>query len=103
MGEASKPAEPNPLRAFFISLVLSCLGLALLLVGDRGSAAWQQSRQELQALSRQELQLKAENAALATRVEDAEGSKFELEKNARENLGLVKPDDVVFILPAPAK
>ncbi len=92
---------PRPLRAFFISLLVSTFGLGLLLVGDRGTAEWQKAKEESRALKAEIASLEAQNADLRRRIEDTERSDFEFEKNARENLGLVKPDDVVFVLNDP--
>jgi cell division protein FtsB len=89
------------LRAFFLSLVVSSLGLGILLVGDRGSGEWRRAQDESRSVRAQIEALQRENSALARRIQDAETSDFEVEKNARENLGLVKPDEVVFILPEP--
>jgi cell division protein FtsB len=84
------------------SLVVSALGLGVVMVGDRGTAQWRQAREEAQRLRSEIRQLQTENASLALRIADAERNSFELEKNARENLGLVRPDEIVFVLPPAA-
>ncbi|HKB69697.1 MAG TPA: septum formation initiator family protein [Thermoanaerobaculia bacterium] len=96
-----RPA-PNPLRAFAISLVFSAIAFALLLIGDRGTDAWKKAQDDSRALKAQVAELEAGNAAIAARIENAEHNSFELEKDARERMGLVKPDEIVFLLPAPA-
>lgn len=106
MPEANIPTSPSrggprPLRAFFISLLASAFGLGLLLVGDRGTAEWEKAKAESGVLKTQIATLEAQNADLSRRIEDAERNDFEFEKNARENLGLVKPDEVVFVLADP--
>lgn len=106
MPEASPPPStprggPRPLRAFFISLLASAFGLGLLLVGDRGTAEWQKAQEESRALKTQIATLEEQNADLRRRIDDAERNDFEYEKNARETLGLVKPDEVVFVLADP--
>jgi cell division protein FtsB len=95
----SKRSAPNPAKAFFISLLCSSLGLGMLLLGDRGTAAWQRAQEDSRALKKEIATLERSNAALAARTRGAEQGTYELEKNARERLGLVKPDDVVFVLP----
>lgn len=95
---SSRPG-PHPPRAFFVSLLISAFGLAILLVGDRGTAQWQRAKEESRALKAQVASLESENADLEARIADTQKSDFETEKNARENLGLVKPGDVVFVLP----
>lgn len=96
-----RPA-PNPLRAFAISLVFSGLAFALLLMGDRGTDAWKKAQSDSRALKAQIAELEKGNAAIEARIANAENSAFELEKDARERMGLVKPDEIVFLLPAPA-
>jgi len=98
---APRPA-PNPIRTFAISLVFSALAFALLLMGDRGTEAWKKAQADSRALKAQLAELQKGNAAIAARIENAENNTFELEKDARERMGLVKPDEIVFLLPAPA-
>jgi cell division protein FtsB len=99
MSDPARREPPKPLKAFSISLVLSALAFGVLLVGDRGSDAWQRAREEARSLKAEIARLEADNAELSRRVADAEKSDFELEKIAREDLGLVRPDEVVFVLP----
>jgi cell division protein FtsB len=98
---APRPA-PNPLRTFAISLVFSAMAFALLLMGDRGTDAWRKAQSDSRALKAQVAELEAGNAAIRARIDDAEHNTFELEKDARERMGLVKPDEIVFLLPAAA-
>ena len=99
----ARPA-PNPLRSFGISFVFSAIALALLLMGDRGTEAWKKAKADSRALEAQIAELEAGNAAIEKRIGDAENDAFELEKDARERMGLVKPDEIVFLLPErPAK
>jgi cell division protein FtsB len=98
---APRPA-PNPVKSFGISLVFSALALALLLLGDRGTEAWKKSQSDARALKVQIAELEAGNAAIEKRIVDAENDAFELEKDARERMGLVKPDEIVFLLPEKA-
>lgn len=102
---AETPAEPrpapNPLKTFAVSLVFSAIAFALLLMGDRGTEAWKRAQSDSRALKSQIAELDRENAAIQARIADAENNAFELEKDARERMGLVKPDEIVFLLPAP--
>ena len=97
---SSRKNAPSPARAFLISVFCSGLGLGLLLLSDRGTAAWRRAQEESRSLKKEIAALQKENAALSARTHSAERSTYELEKIARERLGLVKPDEVVFILPA---
>ena len=99
---APRPA-PNPLKAFATSLVFSSIAFALLLMGDRGTEAWKRAQSDSRALKTQIAELEAGNAAIEQRIANAEHSAFELEKDARERMGLVRKDEIVFILPAPPR
>jgi cell division protein FtsB len=95
---APRPA-PNPLKAFATSLVFSSIAFVLLLMGDRGTEAWKRAQSDSRALKAQIAELETGNAAIEQRIANAEHNAFELEKDARERMGLVKPDEIVFILP----
>jgi len=97
---APRPA-PNPLKTFVVSLVFSAMAFALLLMGDRGTEAWKKAQSDSRALKAQVAELEAGNAAIQARIDDAEHNTFELEKDARERMGLVKADEIVFLLPPP--
>lgn len=101
MSGAAAGRLPNPWKAFFASLLFSSLGLAILLFGDRGTDAWRKSNDEARRLDLEIARVRAENEALSGRLARMRTDDFELEKNARENLGLVGRDEVVFELPAP--
>jgi cell division protein FtsB len=94
-----RPA-PNPLKTFAVSLVFSSIAFALLLMGDRGTEAWKKAQTDSKALKSQIAELEKGNAEIQARIENAENDAFELEKDARERMGLVKPDEIVFLLPA---
>ncbi|HET7453373.1 MAG TPA: septum formation initiator family protein [Thermoanaerobaculia bacterium] len=94
-----RPA-PNPLKTFAVSLVFSSIAFALLLMGDRGTEAWKKAQIDSRALKAQIAELEKGNAAIQARIENAENDAFELQKDARERMGLVKPDEIVFLLPA---
>ena len=96
-----RPA-PNPFRTFAISLVFSAIAFALLLMGDRGTDAWRKAQSDSRALKAQIAELEKGNAVIDARIADAENNAFELEKDARERMGLVKSDEIVFLLPAPS-
>ncbi len=93
-----RPA-PNPLKAFATSLVFSAIAFALLLMGDRGTEAWKKAQTDARTLKEQIAELQAGNAAIEKRIANAENDAFELEKDARERMGLVKPDEIVFLFP----
>lgn len=91
--------RPNPLKAFFNSLVLSALALGVLLVGDRRAGDWRRAQAELAELEARVGELKSRNFELSRRIAEAGRSDFEAESNARLHLGLARAGDVVFVLP----
>jgi cell division protein FtsB len=97
-------------RAFFRQLALF-LGAAVAIgyfgfhafSGDHGIQAQHQFDAQKQELTAQLATLEAERAALERRVGLMKAAALdpdELEEKSRQMLGLVHPDDVVFILPA---
>jgi cell division protein FtsB len=94
----SRPA-PSPIKSFVTSVVFSAIALALLLIGDRGTEAWKRAQSDSRILKARIKELESGNAAIEKRISDAENSSFELEKGARERMGLVKPGEIVFLLP----
>ena len=97
-----RPA-PSPLKSFGTSLVLSAIAFALLLMGDRGTEAWKKAQADSRTLKARIAELETGNVAIQKRIADAETSTFELEKDARERMGLLKPDEIVFLLPDKAR
>lgn len=78
-------------------LVLMCLGLGAFF-GDRGFLHLKQERARSAALEQDIAALRAENAALATEIHALRSDPRMIEKLAREELGLVHPSEVVFLL-----
>jgi len=99
-------AGPAPERRGFRHLrwaILVVLGLALVsIVGNRGLIRLYHLRQEQAALAREIDQLGAANAALAEEVRALRTDPSRLEAIAREDLGLVKPNELVFQFPSAA-
>jgi len=70
------------------------------LFSDRGGIGeLQQARQRVQNLRNEIQRLEAENARLRADVESAKRSTFAVERIAREDLGLSKKGEVVYMLP----
>ena len=96
---AAPSSRPRPLRSL-VSAVVACLILALALAALKG---W---RDHLEARAR-EARLAGEIAATETRIralerriERLQDDPATLDRVAREELGLVRPDEVVVVLPA---
>jgi len=90
---------PRPLRAFFLSLAGSSVLLALLLLSDRRVLELKRGRAEVRQLDQQIAERRRENEELKAAVEAAAHHDFPAEKVAREELHLVRPDDIVLSYP----
>jgi cell division protein FtsB len=93
------PASPRPLMAFFVSLGASALVLGLLLISDGRVLELKRVREETRQLDAQIEALRKENDELRTSIEAANRRGFPIEKVAREELHLVRPDDIVLLYP----
>jgi cell division protein FtsL len=89
---------PRQLRlAVLVLLVLAAVSV----LGNRGLIRLYQMQQERAALTREIEALGAANAVLADEVQALRSDPSRLEAIAREDLGLVKPGELVFEFPAP--
>ena len=73
-------------------LLLSLLALA----GDRGFFEVYQFQRHLRHVESRIQALEAENERLRAQVTGLRSDPFQIEKLAREDLGLVRPDEIVF-------
>jgi cell division protein FtsL len=73
-------------------LLLSLLAMA----GDRGFFEVYQFNRHLQHVERQIQALEVENERLRKQVTSLRSDPYHIEKLAREDLGLVRPDEIVF-------
>jgi cell division protein FtsB len=94
----------RPLRIILIVLVIL---LAASLPGDRGLIGLIQMQRTRAALARDVERLAATNAALADEVRSLRTDPGRIEAIAREELGLVRPGELVYefrgVPPTPAK
>jgi cell division protein FtsB len=70
--------------------------------GPHGFLVMRHKRQEIQKVNEQIGQLNKENAALEQNVKDLKSDPQTIRKIAREELGLVKPGEIVIKLPVQA-
>jgi cell division protein FtsB len=87
------------------------LGLALFLIlassilnalfGDRGFIEMLKARRELQALEQEISAIQAENQKLLEDIRALKTSPLAIERLAREQLGLVKPDELILLIREP--
>jgi cell division protein FtsB len=99
------PLARRTVRAVFWFLALSLLFNSLF--GDMGLVERFRQKRVLAKLSREVASLRAENARLVTDIDDLRRDPYRIEAIAREELGLVKPGEIVFLFggretPAPS-
>ena len=66
------------------------------MAGDRGFFEVYQFHRHLQHVESRIQTLEAENERLRTQVTGLQSDPYQIEKLAREDLGLVRPDEIVF-------
>jgi cell division protein FtsB len=87
------------MRAWVLGTVIALIALGVGSVfGDRGILNMLGEREKLESL-RSELEgLRAENARLSAEIGDLRTSPRAIERLAREELGLARPDETVFLI-----
>jgi cell division protein FtsB len=101
--EAARAASlaPRPLRSL-VSLVVGAALLALAAAGLKSWRDFERVRAREAALVDSVAASERRIRALERRIESLEGDPAVLDRLAREELGLVRPDEVVIVLPEPA-
>jgi len=102
VSEPQTPASsrgPRPLVAFFLSIVGSAVVLGLLVLSDGRVLELKKARADVRDLDRRVAVLQQENARLRAAVEGARRHDFPAERVAREELQLVRADDLVLLYP----
>jgi hypothetical protein len=94
------PRAPRPFLTFFVSLGASSVLLGMLLLWDHKVLELRNAREEVKRLDLQIAQRAEENETLRLAIEAASRHQFPAEKAAREELHLVRPDDLVLLYPA---
>lgn len=84
---------------FLLALALALGSIAYTLLGPKGSDKQDQLQDELERLRQDNLALAEDNRRLSLEVEALKHRKDYIEKVARDDLGLVRSDEVVFHLP----
>jgi cell division protein FtsB len=98
--EETTRAEPvTGRRAWVLGTAIALLALAVGSVfGDRGILNLMHKRQQVEQLRGELESLRAENVRLASEVVALRASPRAIERLAREQLGLARPDETVFQL-----
>ena len=93
-------ATQATLRAvILLSGVLTVVFLISFFFSDRGIAELQDSRKQVSDLRADIQRLEAENARLRAEIESVKKSTYAVERIAREDLGMSKKGEVVYMLP----
>lgn len=89
----------RPASYVFVSLLLSALFFGIFLVSDRGLLQLRKQRLQIAKAREEVAQLEAGNKRLEAEVAALKNDPRALEKIAREELNLVRPGEVVLLLP----
>jgi cell division protein FtsB len=81
-----------------LSGVLTIVFLISFLFSKEGISELQQARQRVATLQQEIDRLRLENQQLAERINDLRNSTFSVEKIAREDLGMAKPGEIVYVV-----
>ena len=74
-------------------------GIASLFVTGRATSELQQSRKRVESLQTEIRQLQQENARLRADIDSVKKSTYAVERIAREDLGMSKRGEVIYLLP----
>jgi cell division protein FtsB len=97
----SRRATQVTLKAvILLSGVLTLVFLVSFFFSDRGIAELQHARRRVDDLHADIGRLQTENARLRGEIESAKKSTWAVEKIAREDLGMSRKGEVVYMLPA---
>ena len=103
-GDEAPAARPEgrhvrPASVVVVSTLLSALVFGIFLVSDRGLLQVSKQRVQLAKAREEVAQLEADNKQLEAEVVALKNDPRALEKIAREQLNLVKPGEIVLVLP----
>jgi cell division protein FtsB len=82
-----------------LSGVLTVVFLVSFFFSDRGIAELQHARTRVSTLKSDIARLQSENARLRAEIESVKKSSYAVERIAREDLGMSKKGEVVYMLP----
>jgi cell division protein FtsB len=87
------------MRAWVLGTVIALIALGVGSVfGDRGILNMMSEREKVEALRGELDELRAENARLSSEIADLRTSPRAIERLAREELGMARPDETVFLI-----
>lgn len=82
-----------------LSIVLTIVFLVSFFFSDRGIAELQHARKRVATLHSDISRLESDNARLRAEIESVRKSTYAVERIAREDLGMSKKGEVVYMLP----
>jgi len=85
--------------AVILVALLALAGVASLFLTGRATSELQQSRQRVASLAAEIRQLEKENARLKSEIDSVKKSTYAVERIAREDLGMSKRGEVIYLLP----
>jgi cell division protein FtsB len=98
--EATRSEPRARMKAWVLGTAIALIALTVGSVfGDRGILSLVGKRKQVQALRDELEELRAENARLAAKVVALRTRPRAIEEIAREELGLARPDETVFLVP----
>ena len=101
-GKRISPAPaPSPLRSQLLHYVLALVTVVLVvdaLVGDKGLLETMRARRQYIEVAASLTALRQENARLREEVRLLTGDPATIESIARQDLGLIRPDELVFVV-----
>jgi cell division protein FtsB len=87
------------MRAWVLGTAIALIALTVGSVfGDRGILSMVGEREKIETLRGELDALRAENARLAAEIKDLRQNPRAIERLAREQLGLARPDETVFLI-----
>jgi cell division protein FtsL len=91
------------MRLRAVTLIAAVFAIVFLLLffvsGNRETSELQQARKRVADLRADIARLDAENARLHAEIESVQRSTYAVERIAREDLGMSKPGEIVYMLP----
>ncbi len=94
-----RAAQMTLKAAVMLSGVVTLLAVFSLFFGGRPTSELQQSRHRVDALRAEIARLQTENTHLRAEIDSVRKSTYAVERIAREDLGMSKKGEVVYLLP----
>ena len=97
--ESRRPANVTLKAVVLLASVLSVVFAISFLFSDRGLHELQHARTRVSALREDIGRLQAENQRLRAEIESVKKSSYAIERIAREDLGLSRKGEIVYMMP----